>query len=116
MNFHEKDLGVPFNISDYEGEPFYLLLCKLPKELAKNHMRYVEAENMNNEEVTSYLNEIIASRREATTASEISDPAMQEIFAGEEAVLFKALETSVFNDPDNYLGVGMTAKASRSKP
>ena len=44
------------------------------------------------------------------TSSEISDPNIKEVFKGDEAELFKSLETTVFYNLDNYLGTGMTAK------
>ena len=110
MKTPENNSETTFRTSDYEDEPYYQLLRKLPHELARNHMRYVESEAMTNEEISSYLGEIVNGRREAATSSVISDPAMQEVFRGEEAALFRALETTVFNDPDNYLGTGMTAK------
>jgi serine/threonine protein kinase len=111
MNKRESGFeDIPFNVSDYEDEPYYRLLRKLPKELAKNHMRYADAQAMTNEEIANYLTEIVANRREAITVSGISDPAIQEIFKGEEAQLFHTLETTVFHNPDNYLGEGMTAR------
>ena len=110
MNTRESGFDeIPFKVSDYEDEPYYNILRKLPKELAKNHMRYVDAQAMTSDEITTYLHEIVASRREAMTASAISDPMIQEIFKGEEAQLFRTLETTVFHNPDNYLGKGMTA-------
>ncbi len=110
MNSLERDFEPPFNVSDYEDESYYQLLRQLPRELAKNHMRYIEGQAMNDQEIFDYLSEIIIGRREAVTVSEISDPHIAEIFAGREAELFKSLETTVFNDPANYLGAGTTAK------
>lgn len=107
----EKQKQIPdFKLADYDCEPYYPLLQKMPAELAKNHIRYIEAENMNDTEATAYLTEIVANRLEAVVTSVISDEYVRETLTDDPEQLFRALETTVYNNPDNYLGTGMTAK------
>ncbi len=103
----ERDL--PIHISDYEDESYYPLLTKLPVQLALYHVRHIENENMSAEEAYSYLSDIIAARQEVVTESTISDERLREMITDHQQ-LFRTLETSVFYNPDNYLGTGMTAK------
>jgi tRNA A-37 threonylcarbamoyl transferase component Bud32 len=110
MNSPERNFEPPFKVSDYEDEMYYHLLRKLPTELARNHMQYATAEAMTDEEIVSYLSEIVSSRQEAITNSEISDTEIKARFEHSSEKLFRALETTVFTRTDNYLGAGMTAK------
>ncbi len=99
-----------FEVTDYEDAPYYHLLHKLPSELASRHMQYIESEQMTDAEAGVYLENVLESRIESTTHSDISDERIRELVSGHEKELFNALETTVFNSLDNYLGTGMTAK------
>ncbi len=112
---HSYQPETPLNleVTDYEDEPFYPLLQKLPRSLALKHIAHIENNSLSEDETIIYLEKILASRHEATTSSEISDVNLQEIFKNNPELLaevINSLETSVFNNPDNYLGTGMTAK------
>ncbi len=110
--YHMENLNqnLNFKITDYDSEIYYPLLQQMPPELAKNHIRYIEAENMTNDEAISYLNEIVTHRHEAVATTVISDEKLKETLTDDPGKLFRALETSVFSSADNYLGTGMTAK------
>lgn len=102
--------NLDFKLADYDSEVYYPLLQKLPPELAKNHIRYIESENMTDQEAISHLNEIVANRQEAVVTSVISDERVREALTEDPTALFRTLETTVYNNLDNYLGTGMTAK------
>ncbi len=105
-----KKNSFEFKPADYDSEPYYHILKRFPAELGMRLMKYAEDQEMSDEEITHYLSEQLEGRLESTTNSEISDAHIQELAAGHEKELFHALETSVFTNPDNYLGTGMTAR------
>lgn len=102
-----------FDASEYSDAPFYSLLKRLPPELAKRHSAHIEQEELTDAEATAYLTEIMASRNEATTISEVSDTHAQELFAGHEAEFFSRIETDVFSNPECHIGAGTTARVKR---
>lgn len=105
-----KKSSFEFKSSDYDSEPYYHILKRFPAELGMRLMKYAEDQAMTDDEIIHYLSEQLEGRIESTTRSEISDPYIEELAAGHEKELFQALETSVFTNPDNYLGKGMTAR------
>lgn len=99
-----------FSINDYEGYPYFDLIKKLPPELARFHIKHIDDEMMTDEEAINYMSDIVSARKEAVNVSEISDNNLKKLLEGSEQELFRALETTVFNNPDNYLGEGTTAR------
>lgn len=116
MKMERFDNTPDFVLSDYEDESFYNLLRQLPTPLAARHVAYIENNDLSDKEAENYLQEIIAGRQEVTTSSEISDAGLAQILENNPELreqIFKSLETTVFNNPDNYLGAGMTAKVKK---
>lgn len=101
------------SIEDYSDAPFYNLLERLPQELALFHLNKIIEQDLDDNSAIEYLSEIINLRREAVTSTVISDDQARELFAGHEKELFRELETTIFNQTDNILGAGTTARVKR---
>ena len=95
---------------DYCETSFYRLLLKIPDELVGLHIAYIEQNNLNDNEAETYLTQIIEKRQEALTETHISDNSLLEKIQDRLDAVLQQIETSVFNDTENFLGSGMTAK------
>ncbi|MEK7639049.1 MAG: AarF/UbiB family protein [Patescibacteria group bacterium] len=101
------------DILDYEGTLLYPLLQRLPIELAKKHIQTIERKGLSLNNATLYLEKVLQERKEAMTETFISDEQVRELFAEQEAALFKQIETEVFENPESHIGAGMTARVKR---
>lgn len=108
--FPRRNETIEVDIADYEDTPLYPLLSKLPKDLVGKHLTYIERRSFSDEEAVSYLSEVISKRQESFSASSISDEGLKGNLEISEEKVFQSLETNVFNDTENYLGTGMTAR------
>ena len=95
---------------DYRETSFYRLLLKIPDELVSLHIAYIEQNDLNDNEAETYLTQIIEKRQEALTETYISDATLLEKIQDRLDAVLQQIETSVFNDTENFLGSGMTAK------
>ena len=108
--FKNESFEPTFDIEDFEDASFYPLLTRLPKELAKRHLKKILLEEFSDSETIEYLESILNERREAMTVTEFSDPEIERLFEGQKETLLAQLDTTVFNSSDNELGFGTTAK------
>ncbi len=98
-----------FDLEDYRDETYYSLLLQIPKDLRGVHMSKCERQGMSAEEIFSYLTETITKRKEAVTKTGISEERFKKIFS-ETPQLLTDLETTIYDNKENYLGSGTTAK------
>lgn len=95
---------------DYKETSFYRLLLGIPEELVTQHIAYIEQNDLNDNEAGEYLSLVIEKRHEALTETHISDVTLLEKIKDQLDDVLLQIETSVFNDTENFLGSGMTAK------
>jgi len=113
MNPERKQTTPDFDIEDYVDTPYYSLLHQLPNTLATRHIKFAEAKQMNEHETMNYLTSIIEARHEAMIQYEISDEQLAKLSNEEKEEFFKQLQSTILNNPDNYLGTGVTAKVKK---
>lgn len=106
-----KEVALP-EIDDYADAPYFPLLRKIPQALVAKHLRQIEKDGMDDATAESYLRAVLERRSEAMTTTVVSEPALQGIFERMPGLL-KQIETTVFNNPEMYLGKGQTARVQR---
>lgn len=97
-------------LTDYEDEPFYLLLRQLPPELAKRCIIEIEDQLLDDNAAAELIERRIAGRMEAVTETHFSDPAFEAFSEQYDGDLLKHIETDLFSDTDHQIGHGNTAK------
>lgn len=95
---------------DFLTAPYYHLIKKIPDELIQKHLIYIEENQLNPQEATEYLEDVLELRSDALTETVISDETILEKIKNQKEAIFRHLETDVFSSQENYLGSGMTAK------
>lgn len=111
MKFSPEGFNVPPpTMEDYTDAPFYSILRAIPSELRTKHLTYIENNGLSDEEASDYLKQILERRKEVMTETHVSDLSFSEKIKGRSDEIFKQIETSVYSDPENYLGGGMTAR------
>jgi tRNA A-37 threonylcarbamoyl transferase component Bud32 len=99
-----------YDLEDYTEEEYYSLLCRLPRELALRHLSHIISNDLDTGSAIHYLENIIQGRHEAVTETVISDSHAKELLESQEAEFLREIETTVFTDPKNLLGSGLTAR------
>ena len=102
----------PLSLDDFQDAPeVRALLVQIPVELRARHLSHIE--DLDDDEATEYLRDILAKRESASRESLVSEPSLHEYFNKHSEEIWKALETHVFTDTDNRLGKGQTARVKR---
>lgn len=113
MNPERKQITPDFDIEDYIDTRYFSLLNQLPNNLAARHIKYVEEMHMTEEETMDYLTSIAEARQEAMTQYGISDERLAKLPNEVRKEFFKQLQSTILNNPQNYLGTGITAKVKK---
>lgn len=102
----------PLDIDDFaDKKELYTLLKRFPKDLIEQHLEHIE--NLSEEEALAYVHTFAERRENAKKDFLVSDLSVRTLFEGHEREIQDALETRVFNDEDNFLGEGQTARVKR---
>lgn len=107
-----KPEGLIEELEDFKSSPeLYRMLLRLPPELQRRHIPLIE--ELPDEEAMDYVSSLLERREAANREFYVSDKLMGSAFAGHESEIQTALETRVFNDAENFLGGGQTARIQR---
>jgi tRNA A-37 threonylcarbamoyl transferase component Bud32 len=106
----EAETYIPPEIEDFKNRSFFPLLRRINPELLQRHLIHIDTHDYSDEEAVAYIEDIIETRAEALTETVISDATLLEKIKDRLEGILHQIETSVFNDPENLIGAGMTAR------
>ncbi len=106
--------SIPPSLEDFDDSPkVRALLMRIPEALRVQQM--IAVEDLPEDEALEHLQGFLEKRENASRESEVSEPTLKEYFDTNSKAVWKALETNVFNDTENLLGSGTTARIQRFK-
>lgn len=107
-----REALIPATIDDFGDMPqVQSMLHRLPPELQGVHASRIA--DMDEEHAFEYMMHLLEKRESAMRESVVSDAAVAPYFHEHEREIWKDLETRVLDDPENFLGSGMTAKVKK---
>jgi hypothetical protein len=104
-----EEAPLPLELEDFLDRPqIYEALRRMPEEIRNRQMSIVD--EMNDGDALTHLQTFTERREDAKRDFHINDKVIETIFKGHEKEIQTALETEVFNNAENALGAGQTAK------